>query len=67
MKGNELAAAIRQQKGKVIVPMVCPHDVAMIVAVKSDLIEWAKEFGERETGMQLYAMEQEGYTRLDVA
>jgi uncharacterized Fe-S cluster-containing radical SAM superfamily enzyme len=53
MTGNNLAKAIREAKGKVLVPVMVVNDVAYIYVEKASLIEWAREIGEGETFMTL--------------
>lgn len=53
MQGNRLAREIKQAKGKVSVEMLCPNDTVWVYAEKSDLIAWAKKYGDSETGMKL--------------
>lgn len=53
MTGKELARAIRNTRGPILVQMLVPQDVALVQAIKADLIDWATQLGDEETGMRL--------------
>lgn len=61
--GKEIVKAIKEFRGKVLVPMLIPNGLQYVVAEKQDLKEYFVRFGNDESGMNFEI--REGFMYVD--
>lgn len=66
MIGKELAKAIKNTRGKILINMTTPFGQVWVNAEKSHLADWAKGQGDNETEMKLFHENDEVFLDFDL-